>query len=89
MKHNPQSCISSFDYHGWADWNTWRREVAAAAVPGPRFVAVADVYTYAPKYQKDCSTDCGFPSECSWQECPAWLESVLEEFEERERGLWV
>lgn len=74
-----ESCTSSFDYMGWADWNSWRRKLSPVIVRAEGLRSAA--MSYGEKDQKDCFWDCDFPSECSWQRTSAYLESVMEEEE--------
>ncbi len=53
-KRQEQSCSSSFDYSGWAEWQAWRREVL-----GKEESREAD--------EKCCWLNCDFPSECRWR----------------------
>lgn len=66
-----ESCVSSFDYLGWAEWNAWRRELSPVSGWAGGFVRAKD--------QKDCFRGCDFPSECSWQRTSAYLEAVMEQ----------
>jgi hypothetical protein len=72
-----ESCTSSFDYMGWADWNAWRRKLSPVIVRAEGLRSAA--MSCGEKHQKDCFWDCDFPSECSWQRTSAYLESVMEE----------
>lgn len=65
-KHrHARGCRAEFDYSGWNDYNTWRREVHAFREESFSFSSLSSTGTTIREEQENCWADCEFPSECN------------------------